>query len=149
MAPGIFIFSIVLCAEYSSYVKSVAACAPTFFGYIISILASDEVEYLYIHAIGNRNEDTKLRSEFEEWLQTIKQTNSKFICIFDSNSNQNYIFLCQKKVFISHTIIFFKNYSWRKVNEQELSSEILQIMFEKCFEKIQITCNKIVERASN
>ena len=52
-----------------------------------------------------------------------------------------------KKVFISYTIIFFKNYSWRKVNEQELSSEILQIMFEKRFEKIQITGNKIGKRA--
>ena len=40
MAPSIFIFSIVLVAEYSSYVKSNATFALTFFGYIISILAS-------------------------------------------------------------------------------------------------------------
>ena len=36
----IFIFSIVLDAEYLSYVKSIATYAPTFFGYIISALAS-------------------------------------------------------------------------------------------------------------
>ena len=35
-----FIFSIVLGAEYLSYVKSIAAYAPTFFRYIISVLAS-------------------------------------------------------------------------------------------------------------
>ena len=40
MAPRIFIFSIVLGSEYLSYVKSVATYAPTFFGYIISVLAS-------------------------------------------------------------------------------------------------------------
>ena len=27
-------------ADYSFYVKSIATCAPTFFGYIISVLAS-------------------------------------------------------------------------------------------------------------
>ena len=40
MAPRILIFSIVLVAEYLSYVKSIATYAPTFFGYIISVLAS-------------------------------------------------------------------------------------------------------------
>ena len=40
MAPRIFIFSIVLGDEYLSYVKSIATNAPTFFGYIISVLAS-------------------------------------------------------------------------------------------------------------
>ena len=39
-APRIFIFSIVLGAEYLSYVKSIATYALTFFGYIISVLAS-------------------------------------------------------------------------------------------------------------
>ena len=39
-APRIFIFSIVLGAEYSSYMKSIAIYALTFFGYIISVLAS-------------------------------------------------------------------------------------------------------------
>ena len=38
-APRIFIFSIVLGAEYLSYVKPIATYAPTFFGYIISVLA--------------------------------------------------------------------------------------------------------------
>ena len=33
-APRIFIFSIVLGAKYLSYVKSIATCAPTFFGYV-------------------------------------------------------------------------------------------------------------------
>ena len=40
MAPRIFIFSIAMGADYSFYVKSIAICAPTFFGYIISVLAS-------------------------------------------------------------------------------------------------------------
>ena len=31
---------IVLGAEYLFYVKSIATCAPTFFGYVISVLAS-------------------------------------------------------------------------------------------------------------
>ena len=39
-APRILIFSIVLGAEYLSYVKSTATFALTFFGYIISVLAS-------------------------------------------------------------------------------------------------------------
>ena len=40
MAPRIFIFSIVLNAEYLSYVKFIATYAHIFFGYIISVLAS-------------------------------------------------------------------------------------------------------------
>ena len=36
----IFIFSIVLGAEYLSNVKSIDTFAPTFFGYIISVLAN-------------------------------------------------------------------------------------------------------------
>ena len=39
MALRILIFSIILGAEYLSYVKSIATYAPTFFGYIISVLA--------------------------------------------------------------------------------------------------------------
>ena len=39
-APRIFIFSIVLGAKYLSFVKFIATRAPTFFGYIISVLAS-------------------------------------------------------------------------------------------------------------
>ena len=34
------IFSIAMGANYSFYVKSIAICAPAFFGYIISVLAS-------------------------------------------------------------------------------------------------------------
>ena len=34
------IFSIAMDAEYLSYVKSIATFAPTFYGYIISVLAS-------------------------------------------------------------------------------------------------------------
>ena len=33
-------FSIAMGADYSFYVKSIATFAPTFFGYIISVLAS-------------------------------------------------------------------------------------------------------------
>ena len=40
LAPRIFIFSIVLGAEDLSYAKSIATFALTFFGYIISVLAS-------------------------------------------------------------------------------------------------------------
>ena len=39
-APRILIFSIAVGAEYLSYVKSIATLAPTFYGYIISVLAS-------------------------------------------------------------------------------------------------------------
>ena len=39
-APRIFICSIVLGAEYLSYVKFIATFALTLFGYIISVLAS-------------------------------------------------------------------------------------------------------------
>ena len=39
-APRIFIYLIVLGAEYLSFAKSIATYAPTFFGYIISFLAS-------------------------------------------------------------------------------------------------------------
>ena len=40
MAPRILTFSIAMGAEYSSYMKFIATEAPTFFGYIISVLAS-------------------------------------------------------------------------------------------------------------
>ena len=39
-APMILIFSIAMGAEYLSYVKSIATFAPTFYGYIISVLAN-------------------------------------------------------------------------------------------------------------
>ena len=39
MAPRILVFSIVLRAEYSFYVKSIATYAPQFFGYNNSVLA--------------------------------------------------------------------------------------------------------------
>ena len=39
MAPRIFIFSIVLGAEYLFYVKSIATYTPTFLGYNNSVLA--------------------------------------------------------------------------------------------------------------
>ena len=39
-APRVLIFSIAMGAEYLSYVKSIATFALTFFGYIISVLAS-------------------------------------------------------------------------------------------------------------
>ena len=38
-APSSFIFSIVLGAEYLSYVKSIATFASTFYEYIIAVLA--------------------------------------------------------------------------------------------------------------
>ena len=41
-APMILLFSIVMGAEYSSYMKSIATFAFTFFWYIISVLASVE-----------------------------------------------------------------------------------------------------------
>ena len=40
MAPRIYIFVIVLGGKYLSYVKSIATFALTFFGYIVSVLAS-------------------------------------------------------------------------------------------------------------
>ena len=38
--PQDFDFSIAIGADYLSYVKSIATFAPTFYGYIISVLAS-------------------------------------------------------------------------------------------------------------
>ena len=43
----IFIFSIVLGTEYSSYVKSIATYAPIFFGYIILVLANVKNQYKF------------------------------------------------------------------------------------------------------
>ena len=45
-APRIFIFSIAMSADKLSYVKSIATYAPTFFWYIISVLAIVESQYL-------------------------------------------------------------------------------------------------------
>ena len=39
MAPSILIFQLVLCAEYSFYVKSIDTYAPAFLGYNDSVLA--------------------------------------------------------------------------------------------------------------
>ena len=39
MTNRILIFSIAIFADYSFYVKFIATCSPTFFGYIISVLA--------------------------------------------------------------------------------------------------------------
>ena len=49
MAPCIFIFSIVLSAEYLPFVKSIATFALTVFGYIILLLASVSIYF----SIGN------------------------------------------------------------------------------------------------
>ena len=38
-------------ADYSFYVKSIATCAPTFFGYIISVL--DSVSSLFQQTLNN------------------------------------------------------------------------------------------------
>ena len=43
-APRILIFSITMGADYSLYLKSIATCAPTFFGLFISVLASVAVD---------------------------------------------------------------------------------------------------------
>ena len=40
MAPGILIFSIAMGADHSFFVKFIAIRAPTFYGYIISVLVS-------------------------------------------------------------------------------------------------------------
>ena len=46
------IFSIAMGAEYLSYVKSTATFAPTFYEYIISVLASvTEFTHLYIFTV--------------------------------------------------------------------------------------------------
>ena len=49
--PRILIFSIVMCAKYLSYVKSIATFALKFYSYIISVLAS--VYSLRLHGCGN------------------------------------------------------------------------------------------------
>ena len=53
MAPRILIFSIAMGAEYLSYVKFIATRVPTFFGYIISVLASVPIEYRSKHSFIN------------------------------------------------------------------------------------------------
>ena len=40
MGPRILILSIAMGTDYSFYVNFIATCALTFFGYIISVLAS-------------------------------------------------------------------------------------------------------------
>ena len=45
------IFSIAMGANYSFYVKSIATCAPTFFGYIISVL--DSIHKPFLSALQN------------------------------------------------------------------------------------------------
>ena len=47
MAPRILIFSIAMGADLSFYVKSIATFALTFFGYIISVLASVAKTWVY------------------------------------------------------------------------------------------------------
>ena len=47
MASRILIFSIAMGAEYLSYVEFIATEAPTFFGYIISVLASVPPAHLF------------------------------------------------------------------------------------------------------
>ena len=47
-APRILIFSIAMGADYSFYVKSIATFALTFFGYIISVLASLLGEMIFL-----------------------------------------------------------------------------------------------------
>ena len=58
-APKIFIFSIVLGAEYLSYVKSIATDAPKYFGYNISVLA-------------NVRDVTKGKIQMQPWLYQLK-----------------------------------------------------------------------------
>ena len=52
-APTILIFSIAMHAEYQPYVKSIPTFAPTFYGYIISVLASVESDLLDIFGCQN------------------------------------------------------------------------------------------------
>ena len=69
MAPRILIFSIVLNAEYLFYVKSIATYSPTFFGYIISVLASVNFSNI-LHIFVGKGLDV-LQSKikpFEEYL---------------------------------------------------------------------------------
>jgi hypothetical protein len=49
MAPRIFIFSIAMGADNSFYVKSIVTYAPTFFGYIISVLAIVKCSFKHLH----------------------------------------------------------------------------------------------------
>ena len=48
------IFLIAMGAEYLSYVKSIATFAPTFYGYIISVLASVYADMLCICRMDSR-----------------------------------------------------------------------------------------------
>ena len=50
--PGFSFFSIVLGADYLSYLISIATYPPTFFGYIISVLASVGYRFTLVHHYG-------------------------------------------------------------------------------------------------
>ena len=71
--PTILIFSIAIDVEYVTHVKSIATFAPTFYGYIISVLAS--VKHLYdlqFHEISHNF------SAFEQLLVILGQFLIKF-----------------------------------------------------------------------
>ena len=57
MAPRILTFSIAMCANYSFYVKSIATCAPTFLGYIISVLTVSQ--YVFVHMFHKMHENLR------------------------------------------------------------------------------------------
>ena len=60
-------------AKYSFYVKSIATCAPTFFGYIISVLASVSGEgwgedYVLTRTLHRYNNRSKVSSHLVKIL---------------------------------------------------------------------------------
>ena len=65
------IFSIAMGADYAPYMKSIATFAPTFYGYIISILASVSNKLQIFHE--NKHQPQKQSHRIE--IQVLKYTN--------------------------------------------------------------------------
>ena len=68
------IFSIAMGAEYLSYVKSIALFAPTFYGYIISVLAS--VAPTALVCVFSAQQDERLQLWMVEYMINIQKKKS-------------------------------------------------------------------------
>ena len=107
MAPRISIFSIVLVAGNLFYVKSIATYAPTFFGYIVSVLASvisrhypDSYRFLKSFELNLRKLTSIFQIRFEDERKCPKismlliifqiiDTNQKFRTCFPKKETKN------------------------------------------------------------
>ena len=85
-APRIFIFSIALGAEYLFYVKFIATRAPTFFGYIISVLTNvSNFTRFFLAEVSNQQKKTALKTctEKQQWVTNVFHMIVFVLVIFD------------------------------------------------------------------